>query len=99
MSKTKAALAELVQWCEDNFVGEASEPNLSNAREVLAKQVSVLRLDRMMQIAQDSKKSFVLDKSTGHWFWSSSDTILQGPFDSFFDALKDATGPYTSELM
>jgi len=56
-------------------------------------------LERQMQVAEDIKKAFAYDKSTGKWFWCDRDETNNldahhGPFDSFLDALEDAVAPY-----
>jgi hypothetical protein len=65
------------------------------------KSVTVDDLESMMRISEDVKKAYVYDKSTGKWFWVDRDDrdvfeSWQGPFDSFFLALSDATEPYWS---
>lgn len=59
------------------------------------------KLERYMQLAQDTKKHFLFNKDDGKWYWmSGKDNIndpLNGPHPTFFDALCDALEPYTKE--
>jgi len=59
--------------------------------------ISCEQIERMMQIAQDIKKRFAYDKSSGLWFWCDRDEEndpMAEPFSTFLDALKDAVEPY-----
>jgi hypothetical protein len=56
-------------------------------------------IERMMQIADDTKKAFVHDKSAGTWSWFDRDEAdnidAQHPgFATFLDAVRDAVAPY-----
>ena len=56
-------------------------------------------VDRAIEIADDVKKDFAYDKSTGKWAWYDRDeadnpVAFHGQFDSFCDALFDAVEPY-----
>jgi hypothetical protein len=57
------------------------------------------QIDRLMSIAQDTKKDFQKRKDTGAWYWFDRDErdnadAYHGPFPSFIAALNDATEPY-----
>lgn len=54
------------------------------------------RLERYMQVAQDTKKEFVYSKSEGYWYWHDrgTETELSEPFTTYWNALCDAVSPY-----
>jgi hypothetical protein len=49
------------------------------------------RIERMMQVAKDTKKEFTYRKDQGKWSWHEDEE-----FDTFLECLEDAVGPYFS---
>ena len=61
------------------------------------------QLERYMQIAQDTKKSFSYDKSDGTWAWYDRDEednidAYHVGFSTFWEALLDAIEPYIEDI-
>jgi hypothetical protein len=59
-------------------------------------------LERMEQIAHDTKKQFSYHKETGKWTWNNrGEEIIFATAEQFptrLDALRDAVQPYIEEI-
>jgi hypothetical protein len=66
------------------------------------KTISLINLEQLETIAQDTKKSFTYNKHTGKWAWynrgedENRDNWVRD-FDTRFDALIDSVAPYIED--
>jgi len=65
-------------------------------------ELSYEMLERLEQIAADTKKHFAYNKHTGMWSWVDRDErnnleAYQDGFPTRFDALLDAVAPYIED--
>ncbi len=61
--------------------------------------ITTTELDRLEQIAQDTKKECVYNKHTGKWGWRDRDApeACVFTFDTRLEALRDAVAPYLED--
>lgn len=70
--------------------------NAKKMRDLLQAANSLLQVEEMMQVAHDTKKVFVRNKSSGTWQWHNrgDEEGLSEEWSTFNSCLQDAVEPY-----